>query len=478
MPMMEIDLPFDTAVFPRLSGVYLVGGSVRDLFLGRHCIDYDIAVSENPGEFARGLSQRIRGRCVTLGKPGQVLFRVVRPETTFDITPVRGSSIESDLAQRDFTINAMAWALETKTFMDPFSGKADLDAKRLRALSASVFEKDPVRLIRAFRISAACGLKMDADTAAWIREKSARIQNAPPERITAEMVRILETPGGAETFSAMARPGLLFQVIPELEATAGCTQNRHHAFDVFQHTLKALEHLERLEKDLERVFPETAPYIRDVLDEKESFGLLKWAMLLHDIGKPGVKSMGPNGTIHFYAHEKAGAQTAEAACRRLRFSKADTEKTVFLIRNHVRPLHLYLACRNLSAPKRIRTRFFLRCGSRTPELLLHTVADILGKRDAPDPRNDAFIAFARTLLREYFEDYRKMETARPYLSGIDLMSHFALEPSPVMKIVLNRLREAQLSGEVRDKTAAFDLAREILSRIKAPGGKNIPLDDP
>ncbi|MBW2042947.1 MAG: CCA tRNA nucleotidyltransferase [Deltaproteobacteria bacterium] len=471
---MTLDLPFDTAMLPRLSGVYLVGGSVRDLLLGRHCIDYDIAVSENPAEFARRLSQRIRGNRVTLGKSDQVLFRVARPEITFDITPLKGPTIESDLAQRDFTINAMAWDLETKTFIDPFSGKADLEAKQLKALSASVFEKDPVRLIRAFRICAALGLKMDADTAAWIQKKSGCIQDAPPERIAAEIIRILRTPGTAETIARMARLEVLFHVLPELEKTRYCTQNRHHAFDVFQHTLKALERLEHLEKDLERVFPETATYIRAVFDEKQSIGLLKWAMLLHDIGKPKVKSMGPNGTIRFHAHEKAGAQMAEAICRRLRFSNANTEKTVFLVRNHIKPLHLYLACRNLSAPKRIRTRFFLRCGSRTPELLLHTVADILGKRNTPDPRNEAFIAFARELFREYFEDYQKMETAPPYLTGIDLMAQFALEPSPAMKTVLNRIREAQLSGEVRDKTAAFDLAREILFRIKATYGKKPP----
>jgi tRNA nucleotidyltransferase/poly(A) polymerase len=469
--MNALKLPFDTAWLPYTAGVYLVGGSVRDLLLGRHCVDYDIAVSENPADFARRLARRTGGRRVCLGKSDQVLFRVLGPDAAFDITPVRGPSIESDLGKRDFTVNAMAYALDTQTLIDPFHGKAHLAAGQLNAVTESVFDSDPVRLVRAFRICAAYGLEMPPATDALIRTKSPHIQRSPPERITGELFRILALPGTPATLARMAHSDVLFQVLPELKETVGCMQHRQHAFDVFQHTLTALRHLERLQKDTEAVFPETASRIRDLLDEKTAV-LLKWAMLLHDIGKPRVKTVGRTGALRFHGHEKAGAQAADGICRRLRFSKADTEKTVFFIRHHIKPLFLYLACRNPGSRKRIRTRFFLRYNDQTPALFLHAVADIQGKSDRFDPRNQAFIDFARHLLRDYFQEYRETKKTPPFLTGFDLIRDFGLEPSPAIKRILNRLREAQLSGEIRDEPSARRLARKLMHRITASNGRD------
>jgi len=463
MKIEGLQIPFDEALLPQTEGVYLVGGSIRDLLLDRHSIDYDIAVSKNPDLFARRLSNRIGGRLVRFGKPGQALFRIVGPEMVFDVTAVRGTSIEADLQERDFTINAMAYALDSKIFIDPFNGRADLAAKKLTIVSENVFEKDPVRLVRAYRICAVYGLRMDPDTDFKIRMESHRIRESPPERITGELIRIFSASNISETISQMARSELLFHILPELKETIGCTQNRYHAFNVFEHTFKALSHLERLQENLEAFFPKAASQIRKSLHEK-SFTLLKWAMLLHDIGKPVVRSAGPEGKIHFGGHEKTGAQMAADICRRLRFSNADTQDTVFIIRNHVRPLFLFLACKNPGFSRRIKIRFFLRCGDYTPALLLHAVADIQGKSDVPDLRNEAFLSFARDLVWEYFEDYLEIKRQVPLITGFDLIREFDLAPSPIMKKILGRIREAQLSKEILDRASAVRLARDMIGK--------------
>ncbi len=460
-------LPFDEDLLPTTEGAFLVGGSVRDLLADRLSNDYDIAVSQNPDKFARGLAGRVGGSLVRLGKADQALFRVVRPDLTFDITAVRGPSIEADLKERDFTVNAMACALSSKTLIDPLGGKGDLAEKTLRMVSKTVFEKDPVRLVRAFRICADAGLHMEPETADRIRMDSQRIRQSPPERVSLELLRIFDTRCAFDAVSRMALSGLLFEIVPELKATAGCFQNRHHAFDVLQHTLVALSRLERLQGDLETAFLKNGPRIREAVDEK-SFAQLKWAMLLHDIGKPAVKTVDAKGEVHFIGHEKKSALMADAVCRRLRLSNAFRKDTVFVVRNHIRPLFLYLACRRADVSSRAKARFFSRFGDRTPALLLHAVADIEGKNNTPDPRNEAFLGFVRTLFKDYFEERRSLENAPPFLTGFDLIDEFTLAPSPAFKKILRRVREAQLSCEIRDRNAALQLARQLIRRIRPP----------
>ncbi len=466
--MHRIPLPFDENILPQTKGVYLVGGSVRDLLTDTHLADYDIAVCKNPEDFARRLSGRIHGRLVLLGKPDKSLFRVVGADTVFDVTAVKGGSIEADLFERDFTVNAMALALDSKTLIDPFQGRADLVKKRLRIVSENVFKKDPVRLVRAFRICCLHGFHMDAGTASRIRMESHRITQSPPERISAELFRILSTLNASETLLKMADLGLLFHILPELKETVGCTQNRHHAFDVFQHTLNALAHLEQLQEDPQKAFPRTGHPIKTHMDRR-SFSCLKWAMLLHDIGKPATKSTGRQGSIHFFGHEKIGAAMAAAICRRLRLSNRHTDETVFLVRNHIKPLFLYLSCKKARSQNKAKARFFLRCGRRTPALLLHVIADIRGKGNPQSLENEAFLAFVGHLLEDYFENFQKIQRLPPLINGFDLMRELNLAPSARFKTVLDRVREAQISGEIQDKAAALALAREVSGRANAPG---------
>ena len=145
-------IPFNTKILPGTKGVYMVGGSVRDLILGQRSTDYDIVVRGNPEKFARKLSENLSGRLVKMGKPGQVVFRVVSREHLFDISAIKGLNIETDLIQRDFTVNAMAYSFFSKTIIDPLNGLKDMAEKKVRMTSSKIFKKDPVRLLRAYRI--------------------------------------------------------------------------------------------------------------------------------------------------------------------------------------------------------------------------------------------------------------------------------------------------------------------------------------
>ena len=191
-------LPIDTNVFPWKKGVYLVGGSIRDLLCGRTPIDYDLVVTNDPAGFARELASSTAGHVVEFGKHGHTVLRVILADYYFDITPLNGASIEDDLQRRDFTINALALEVSTGKLIDPAGGQQDLAAKKIRMVNRDVFRKDPVRLIRAYRMAATFDFIIDKDTEAAISLDADLIRSSAAERIREELFKILKSTGSPE----------------------------------------------------------------------------------------------------------------------------------------------------------------------------------------------------------------------------------------------------------------------------------------
>ena len=253
-------ISFDSAaisdIMPKGKGAYIVGGSVRDLLLGQTPVDYDIAVYENPKYFAQRVAEKTSGRLVELGKPGQVLFRVVSKNYVYDISPITGPSIEDYLLNRDFTINALAWDLSSKRVVDCVNGQKDITDRKIRMVSKAVFQKDPIRLIRVYRISAAFDFSIEPRTTAAIKDNAPLLQTSAGERVKPELFKILGASNSYYFLSQMAKTGVLQTIFPELIGLQNCFQNRYHHFDVFKHTMKAYSHLETLLNNCHTFFPE------------------------------------------------------------------------------------------------------------------------------------------------------------------------------------------------------------------------------
>ncbi|MEW5910587.1 MAG: HD domain-containing protein, partial [Thermodesulfobacteriota bacterium] len=435
---------------------------VRDLLLRLPVSDYDIAVSQNPEEFANVLCGRVNGRKVVMGKTGRLIHRVVSAAGIFDISAFKGDSIEDDLRARDYTINAMAYSPASRMIIDPLGGKSDLDQKKIRLVTRKALEHDPVRLVRAFRLCSTLGFQIEPDTLSAITENAPLILESASERILVELNRILAGPKASAILSEMGRTRLLFYILPELQPLVGCVQNQHHDFDVYTHTLKTLSHLEKLQQNPAAFIPEFEKNIWDSFDQP-AVRHLKWALLLHDIGKPGVRSVDPQGNLHFYGHAEEGAILAEAVFRRLKFSNHDASEIEFLIRNHVKPLDLFTACRNKNAAPRAKARFFRSCGERTLPLLLHAILDIQGKSDRALERNQEFIRFALFLISTYQQTYRPMKMLSPLLNGHDLMHHLNLPPSPVIKKILHAIEDARFAGEIETRDQALEFAKKKIN---------------
>ena len=455
-------IPFNSNIFPETKGAYIIGGSIRDLLLGRAPADYDIAVEGNPEEFAKKTAANTAGHMVELGKADQRIFRVVFGPHIFDIAAINGVDIKEDLKKRDFTINAMAYALSSGEIIDCRGGLQDLVDRKIRMVSKKIFNKDPIRLLRAYRMSACLEFEIEQQTVFAIRDEAELIKNSAGERIRIELFKILETSKSFGYLSQMVETGLLDAVFPDLSRLKGYRQNIHHVYDVFEHTIKAYDYLETIMNDFDRYFPNIPKQTRPDMDENK-MALLKCAILLHDIGKPLVKTIDNVGISHFYGHAKKSADMAQKVGQRLKFATREIRFIDFIIRNHMKPLFLFAAHEKKTLKRKGLTRFFVKCGDNTPYLLLHAMADIKAKLADATEKNQAFLSFIKNVMNDFVNNFKPKSKEPPLVTGYDLIHIFKLTPSPVFKTILNFVEEARLANRIHSRAEALTLVREFLN---------------
>jgi tRNA nucleotidyltransferase/poly(A) polymerase len=441
-------------------GVYLVGGTVRDLLAGHRPADVDLAAAGDIGEIARDIAAATGGRIVDLGKKGFPILRIAASRITVDITPLAPGGIHADLQNRDFTVNAMAYDLHRRRLVDDTGGLDDLRHRRIRVVSPAAFQADPARLVRAFRMAAAFGFAIDAGTLEAVARSAHRIGTVAGERIWSELAKFFAVDDTAALMPHMAATGLLTAIFPELEPAKGCTQNHHHQWDVFEHSLRAYSHVEALLR--------AGASVRSDPGGAWPAGLgafapiLKYSALLHDVGKPAVRQTDATGRVRFRGHAAKSADITAGISRRLRLSARQRDDADGIIRHHLRPLFLFQASTNGTLSRQATVRFFNRCGRLAVPVIVHTRADILAKKAVPGPRDAGFLAFCDRLLDAY-DDYRHRQAERPPLvNGRDLIALFDLPPSPRFATILKQVDERRLAGELTDRDQALDWVRQYL----------------
>jgi len=455
-------LPLANSLFKNLPRAYLVGGSVRDMVRGDKPLDYDIIVPECPEKFAELMADRLNGKVFTLGKGSFSVYRIVSNRSSIDVTAMKGNDIQFDLEARDFTINALACDLTNGKIFDCVGGLADLRRQKIRMVAPNVFQADPVRLIRAFRMAATLGFEIEPRTFQTIALQAGAIVQTAGERIRAELEQILACPDSYRTLEDMSTSGLLFAVLPELAALQSCGRSTHHATDVFTHTMHAYRALEDVFLQPERILPPGAERYFSCLPKKERV-LIKLSILLHDVGKPATLSRDDNGRIHFYGHPGKGAAMAKMICKRLRMSNRHCNAVERIIRYHQRPLSLYLARQGQPLRPRPIGRFFRQCDWQTPAVLIHAIADNMGKETPPGHSSAGMIAFFKDLLSAYLKK-QDGKPRKPLINGQDLMTLFGLEPSPLIGKLLRSVEELQLADSLQDREQALRWVSDYLDR--------------
>ncbi len=448
----------------RDSDAYLVGGAVRDILMGRIPTDYDIVVPEDPKALAKSLAC-IGGSFFKMGKNRQAVLRGQFKDYTIDMVQMEGGSIESDLRLRDFTINAMAIRLDNRSFLDPMQGQKDLANKTIRMVSEQAFLRDPLRLLRTYRFAATLDFEIETRTESAVKTHGHLIGRPAGERIREEMIKLLAAPCAGKYLQKMSDSGLLFDLFPEIAAEFACTQNHHHRFNVLDHTLNACRHLESFLNGEDIEGNDSLQIAINGIDDRLK-PLMKLAMLLHDIGKPLTRSVDLAGAVHFWGHEKKGAELAKEILTRLKFSSKDTEYLCLLIQNHLRPVLLYQAHQNQTLTRKGIVRFFRSLiideTGHAPDLLIHALADACAKTEKVCDIDPSFTCFIGDMLKSYFQDFVPRKREAPLINGHDLITLFGLKPSATFKIILDVVEEARLLQTLASREDALTLVRRWL----------------
>jgi tRNA nucleotidyltransferase/poly(A) polymerase len=475
----------------------LVGGAARDLLLGRPVHDWDFVVERDAIPLARATANRLGAAFFPLDEErdtGRVVAYAVDGTRTFlDFALRRGPDWRADLEARDLTVNAIALPLGTSDLIDLFGGQADLDARRIRAVTERSFRDDPVRTMRAVRLANELGFRIEPQTAVWVRRDACLLANTSAERVRDELAKLLARPNAFEGVRQMDELELLSQVLPEVAALRGVEQSSPHHWPVLEHTLFVLTALERI-LDESVQHPDEAAGIVDgtgsppfvwsdatrtladfqvkldthlvwpLGDERPAFVALKLAALLHDCAKPQTLTVDGDGRTHFYDHENLGAPVAAERVRALRFTNVEVERVRTIIAHHMRPQQLADAKDGVT--RRAAYRFFRDVGEAGVDVLLIALADHIATH-GPDVQPERWgrrIKATGELLAEYWSRLAEDVAPPPLVSGHDLMSKLDLRPGKRLGELLEAIREAQAAGQVTTHQEALALARTLNER--------------
>jgi len=445
---------------------WVVGGAVRDRLLGRPVEDLDVVIDGDVRAAARHLALTAGGPTFELSDTFGA-WRVVSPDRRWqvDLLPLREPSIEDDLRQRDFTVNAIAEPLAGGALIDPFAGADDLAERRLRMVSEKAFVADPLRVLRLVRLACELDLAPEATTAEVARRHAAAVADVAQERVFAELRRIVVADRVVDGLALMAELGLTDAVLPEVAQLRGVEQNPYHHLDVYDHTLAVLEAVVELERDPGAVLgSEHADAVRAVLEEPLADdltrgGALRLGALLHDAAKPATRVVTPEGRITFLGHDRVGAELSQSALTRLRTSEKLRTHVAALTRHHLRVGFLV---HEQPLSRRAIYRYLVACQPVEVDVTLLSVADRLATRGrGADEAITSHVELARRLLGEALA-WRASGPPPPLVRGNDLAGALGIAPGPVLGRLLDELAEARFAGEISTRDEALALARSLL----------------
>lgn len=474
---------------PQNLPVYLVGGAVRDLLRGQPVHDLDLVLPGDVRPIARRVADALNGSYYLMDEERNVA-RVVHysgAERFFlDFCSLRGRDLETDLRERDFTMNAMALNLrQMERLVDPTGGAMDLKEKQLRACGPAAMRNDPIRVLRGVRLALSLNCQIQPGTLEQMRQAALMLGQSSAERQRDELFRILE---GRQVHSAVRLLdliGALSPLLPELAAMKGVAQSVPHTLEVWEHTVALLRELERVWAVLVDEFNEDtaanlvlgqavlhlgrfrgalAEHFKTALNPNRSIrGLLFLAALYHDVAKPQTLSLASTGQVRFLGHEERGAAAAARRARSLALSQVEVQRLETVVRQHMR-IHSLVAT-GKEPTRRAVFHYFRDCGLAGIDLVLLSLADTLATYGPTLPMTvwEAELKVAQALLTAWFDTPEKIIRPPRLISGSDLMKELNLKPGPEVGRLLAAIEEAQVEGNVTTRAEALEYARRKIS---------------
>jgi len=433
--------------------LYVVGGTLRDLILGRQYSDIDFAVS-GASILATQYAHNTKSALIPLDTtPGRETFRVViKKKVYFDFSELQGNTIESDLSQRDFSINALAVSLPnfikgTKKYIDPHNAESDIKNKVIRVLPGPIFSKDPLRMLRAFRFMSVLEFQIESNTLKKIKTLRHKINQVSPERIWSELTILLNSKKVSPSIQAMSDSGLLESVFPELFKKKKIPSG-----------LRILNHLEILLSNPKQIGGKPLTEIKKFLLEKPQ--LIRLGSMLYPLTKKSsTKQIGSNRKPN--RKNYPGKILAE-----LRASNADIDfvSAIISCSHSVVNTQLNFADDHSS---RLKLYQFIHQNEQglVPGLFIH-LANRLNLPAENEWQTDPKAIAVRNIFDFYFQTYLPAKRKKPLLNGNDIQDISKIKPSPTFATILYKIEEARALGVINTRPQAITFAKKTVQKTQ------------
>jgi tRNA nucleotidyltransferase/poly(A) polymerase len=476
-------------VLPKADPVYLVGGAVRDMLLQHQTHDLDFVVQGDALKVARDTADALHGAYYNMNDEhptGRVIITGVDGvRHVMDFASMRGASLEEDLRGRDFTINAMATSIsQPLELIDPFRGATDLANKRLRACSPNSIVDDPVRILRGVRLAISLSLNILPETRNLMQQAKAGLVGVSAERLRDALFRILDSPKSSSSLRMLDIMGTLPYLLPELTALKDVQQPPPHVYDVWEHTLHAVDKLDLLLFNLAEDYDykeggdltlglinlRLGRYRQRFIEHfKKSLNpdrgirsLLSFAALYHDAGKFQTQILGENGQIRTDEYEKLAEDMVSERAKALRLSKVETERIACVVRNHMRPHHMRETGKEPT--RRSVYRYYRDTEEAGVDIGLLSLADLLATYSTTLTQDllVSHLDTLRILYQSWWEERAERVLPVELLNGRDLINTLKIKQGPEVGRLLEAIREAQATGDVHTRDEALVYAKEWL----------------
>lgn len=451
----------DDFVLKNIHEGYLVGGYIRDFFLGKEVNDLkdrDIAI-KGAEEFAKKLAGELDATFITLDSENKIYRLVLSDKENYlDIAEICGETIEDDLLRRDFSINAIAFDLKENKFIDITGGIDDIKNKRIRAIKEENFIDDPLRILRAFRFMATTGFGVNEKTKKMLIKHKDLLRLPAKERIHDEVMKLFGGKYTSKTLLKMLDTGILELIFPCVADIKKIPSNSHHHLDLIHHLIETVRQIEILYENADTE-------IKEHLDKIDFGGYprinhLKLAGFLHDIGKPSTWTIEESGRHRFIGHDVEGEKLVKPLLKELKFSNKQIEYISSMIRYHIYPS-------NVIVSPNLDNKIMMRYVRKMRENVIDNIT--LAKADRLSAQGEAVtkemtennINGLNKLLNFYLEVKPTLKPLPKLLDGNEIMQILGLTQSPKLGQIINELKEAQLNEEVNTKEEAIEFVKRM-----------------